>query len=641
VASSSASPRLAAPARSLWRDGRRLGRQLIQERARILTAIALAALTAGGLLHVAGASAEGDAVWQGAVVLLACELAVEVAHTILVERHMGVDTIALVAMVGALALGEELAGVVVGLMFSGGAALENAASERARRELTALVARAPKIARLRVGGDFEEVPIERVQVGDVALVRSGEVIPVDGTVLSAEAVVDTSALSGEPLPVTLEPGMSVLSGSANAGAPFEVRADRPAAESAYAALVRLVEEAQSQRAPFVRMADRYAGIFLPVTLLVAGAAWAASGDAVRALSVVVVATPCPLILAAPVALVSGLSRAAREGVIVKGTPVIETLGQIRTVLFDKTGTLTVGTPEVREIAARPGMDGAELLRLAASVDQFSAHVLGGALVRAAREAGCELSAPADVNEEPGQGIVGTLDGRRVAVGSRAFMRSIGVPAHEIASTALMSTRGSGEAHVMVAIDGHPGGVIGMADALRPDAERIVERLRSEGVRHVAMVSGDRRSVAERVGRELGIDRVYAELSPEEKLRVVRRLREYEELRPVMMVGDGVNDAPALAVADLGVAMGAGGATVSSETADAVITVDRVDRVADALHAGRRALHIARQSVVWGMGASFVAMGAAAAGYLVPVAGALLQEVIDLAVILNALRARRG
>ncbi len=399
--------------------------------------------------------------------------------------------------------------------------------------------------------------------------RTGEVVPVDGTVLSAEAVVDTSTLSGEPLPVTLARGMPVLSGAANAGGPFEVRADRPAAESAYAALVRLVEQAQAQRAPFVRMADRYAGFFLPATLLVAGAAWALSGDSVRALAVVVVATPCPLILAAPIALVSGLSRAARAGVIVKGAGAIETLGEARTVLFDKTGTLTVGTPEVREIVTRGRVQAGELLRLAASVDRMSAHVLGEALVRAAREAELELDMPARVREEPGQGIEGDVDGHRVAVGSRAFLRAAGVPAEEVASATAMSGHGSGEAHVLVGLDGHLGGVIVMADELRADADRIVERLRGEGVRHVAMVSGDRRSVAERIGRELGVDRVYAEQSPQEKLEVVRSLRADPRLRPVMMVGDGVNDAPALALADLGIAMGVAGATVSSETADAV------------------------------------------------------------------------
>jgi heavy metal translocating P-type ATPase len=616
-------------------------RWLVDHRAQILASIALIAIATGFVLHAVGHGSAGQAVWRATVALLSFELAIEVGRTIIVEHSLGVDTIALVAMVGSLALGQELAGVVIGLMFSGGAALEAVASRRARRELTALVQRAPKVAQLRDGDSLREVPVEQLQVGDVVLVRTGEVVPVDGTVLSPEAVVDTSTLSGEPLPETMSRGMAILSGSANAGAPFDVRADRPASDSAYAALVRLVEQAQTQRAPLVRMADRYAGFFLPATLLVAGLAWALSGDPVRGLSVVVVATPCPLILAAPIALVSGLSRAARAGVIVKGAGAIETLGEARTVLFDKTGTLTVGTPEVREILPRDGRTPGEILRLAASVDRLSAHVLGEALVAAAGEAALELTMPTNVAEEPGQGIRGDIDGRHVAVGSRAYMRAAGVPEDEIVGTTVTTTRGSGEAHVLVALDGHVAGVIVMADELRPDAARTVTRLRDEHVRHIAMISGDRRSVAERVGRELAIDRVYGEMSPEDKLGVVRTVRSDPGLHPVIMVGDGINDAPALAIADLGIAMGASGATVSSETADAVITVDRVERVADAVHIGRRSLFIARQSVLTGMGLSLAAMGVAAFGYLPPLAGAIFQEVIDLAVILNALRALRG
>jgi len=614
---------------------------LVEHRAQILAVFAFASIVAGGLLYLIGEGAAGQTVWAVAVAVLAAELTGEVVRTVIVEHSLGVDTIALVAMVGALALGEELAGAVIGLMFSGGSSLEAIASRRARRELTALIQRAPKVAQVRVGERLEEVAVDHVQTGDVVLVRTGEVVPVDGTVMSPEAVIDTSTLSGESLPETVRCGMPVLSGCANAGSPFDVRADRPARESAYAALVRLVEQAQTQRAPMVRMADRYAGFFLPVTLVAAGLAWALSGDPVRALAVVVVATPCPLILAAPIALVSGLSRAARSGVVVKGAAAIETLGEARTVLFDKTGTLTVGTPELREIVTHGGWEAADVLRLAASIDRLSAHVLGEALVAAAEEADLELTLPEQVHEEPGQGIEGRVNGHHVAVGSRAFARTGGVPQAEILSTASTTTRGSGEAHVVVAIDGHVAGVIVMADELRPDADRIVERLRAEGVRHVAMISGDRRSVAERVGRELGVDRVYAEQSPEEKLEVVRRVAADPDLRPVIMVGDGVNDAPALAIADLGIAMGAAGATVSSETADAVITVDRVDRVADAVHTGRRSLHIARQSILAGMGLSIAAMGVAALGYLPPLAGALFQEAVDLAVILNALRALRG
>ena len=613
---------------------------LLEYRDRVLAGIAVTAIAIGGVLHLAGDPVAGHTVWRWAVALLAVELAYEVVRTVVVYHHLGVDTIALVAMVGSLALGEELAGAVIGLMFTGGAALESAASRRARRELTALVARAPTEARRRVGDRIEDVPIARVAAGDVVVVRTGEVVPVDGTVLSGEAVVDTSTLTGEPLPVTVRRGGSVRSGTAAAGVAFELRALRPAAESAYAALVRLVEQAQTQRAPFVRMADRYAGFFLPLTLAMAGLAWGLSGDPVRALAVVVVATPCPLILAAPIALVSGLSRAARVGVIVKGAGAIETLGEARTVLFDKTGTLTVGAPEVRDVITADDNAG-EMLRLAASVDRMSAHVLGEALVRAAADAGLELSMPQDVREEPGQGIAGTVDGHSVAVGSRAFLRASGYASDGMDAARLMRARGSGEAQVLVGVDGRVAAVIVMADELRPDSERIVERLRAEGVRHVAMVTGDRRSVAERTGRQLGVDRVYAEQTPEDKLEVVRRLRDDRALAPVVMVGDGVNDAPALAIADAGVAIGAAGATVSSETADAVITVDRVDRVADALHIGRRSLFIARQSVIAGMTVSIALMVVAAGGYLVPVAGALAQEVVDLAVILNALRALRG
>jgi len=611
---------------------------MLERRAEILAALVLISMAVGGLLIAVGASDTGHVVWAAAVALLALELSFEVGRTVIVEHSLGVDTIALVAMIGALALSEELAGLVIGLMFSGGASLEHIASARARRELTGLVQRAPKVAQLRVDGQLREVSVSDVGVGDVVIVRTGEVVPVDGTMLTDEAVLDTSTLTGEPLPMTLNAGMPVLSGTANAGPPFDVRADRPAAESAYAALVRLVEQAQSQRAPFVRMADRYAGFFLPLTLLIAALAWAVSGEPQRALAVVVVATPCPLILAAPIALVAGISRAARRGVIVKGAGAIETLGEARTVLFDKTGTLTVGTPTVREVVVSGDIEQAEILRLAASVDQLSAHVLGAALVAEANALGMHLSLPNDVTESPGQGIAGSVDGRRVLVGSRAFMVTSGIEPGDLDASRIVTTRGSGEAHVIVAVDSRLCGVIVMADELRPDAQGIVARLKAEGIKHVAMISGDRRSVAERFGRELCIDRVYAEQSPDAKLAVVRSIGTDQALAPTIMVGDGINDAPALAAADLGIAIGASGATISSETAGAVITVDRVDRIVEAVSIGRRSLRIARQSVIAGMTLSFIAMGAAAAGYLPPIGGALLQEGIDLAVILNALRA---
>jgi heavy metal translocating P-type ATPase len=484
------------------------------------------------------------------------------------------------------------------------------------------------------------VPVGSLAVGDVVLVRAGELVPVDGAVQSAEATVDESALTGESLPVSYVRGAVVQSGVANAGDAFELRATRLASESAYANLVRLVRAAETQRAPFIRLADRYAAFFLPLTLAIATAAWIANGDAVRAVAVLVVATPCPLILAAPIAIVSGVSRAARSGVIVKGGTAIERLGEARTVLLDKTGTLTLGAPRVEEVIPFGEWDEEDVLRLAASVDQLSAHVLAEALVHDAERRGLRLAEPGDAFEEPGQGIEGTVEGRPVAVGSIAWLRERGLDPRE-GEAAGDGGEEAGLAKVAVAIDGQLAGVVVMADRLREDARELAGELRATGVERVAMVTGDRRSVAERIAADTGLDRVYAEQSPEDKLDVVRSIRADPELAPVVMVGDGVNDAPALALADVGIAMGGPGATISSDTADAVITVDRIDRVATAVSIGRRSLAIARQSVVFGIGLSLVAMGFAAFGYIPPIAGALLQEGIDVAVILNALRALSG
>jgi len=475
-------------------------------------------------------------------------------------------------------------------------------------------------------------------VGDVVLVRAGELVPVDGVLQSAAATVDESALTGESLPAGHVRGADLPSGIANAGDAFELRATRLASESAYANLVRLVRTAETHRAPFIRLADRYAAIFLPLTLAIAGAAWFASGDAVRAVAVLVVATPCPLILAAPIAIVSGVSRAARIGVIVKGGTAIERLGEARTVLLDKTGTLTLGAPAVQEVIPTGGHDGLEVLRLAASIDQLSAHVLAEGLVHDAERRGLELAEPSDAFEDPGQGMEGTVAGRRVAVGSPTWLQGRGVEIDAAGGLDDGDGSDAGLAKVAVAVDGDLAGIVVMADRLREDARGLAAELRAAGVRQVAMVTGDRRPVAERIAAATGLDRVYAEQGPEDKLDVVRAMRADPRLAPVVMVGDGVNDAPALALADVGIAMGGPGATISSDTADAVITVDRIDRVADAVAIGRRSLGIARQSVVFGIGLSLVAMGFAALGYIAPIGGALLQEGIDVAVILNALRA---
>jgi heavy metal translocating P-type ATPase len=602
-------------------------------RARLLAGIALLGLCVGAVLHLAVGTAPGDVAWIAAEIVVLVPLAWSVARTL---RHgdVGVDAIALIAIVGALALGEYLAGAVVALMMAGGNALEEWADRRARRELTGLVERTPRTARRRRGGRIEEVGADELVPGDLMVVRAGDLIPADGSVAGERAVVDESVLTGEPLPLACHRGDPVRSGTVNAGDAFEAVVVRPSAESAYAALVRLVRAAESEEAPFARLADRYAGIFLPVTLALAGAAWALSGDAVRALAVLVVATPCPLILAAPIAFVCGVSRAARRGVVIKGAGVVERLGRTWAVLLDKTGTVTLGRPEVERVSTEGAVPEDELLRLAASLDQLSAHPFADALVRAARARGLDLELPQHVREDGGQGIEGLVDEHRVDVGSGMWVTSRG-------HAGVTRGNGDGRAEVAVGVDGRLAGTIAVADQLRADAPGLVPALRAAGVEHVALVTGDARPVGERIGYELGVDQVYADQLPADKLDLVRSLHARPGRGSVVMVGDGVNDAPALALADVGVAMSARGATISSETADAVIVVDRVDRVADAIKIGRRSLTIAKQSVLAGMGLSIVAMVLAALGFIPPVAGAILQEGIDVGVILNALRALSG
>jgi heavy metal translocating P-type ATPase len=620
--------------RALHRSGRNAVGVIRSSAGRGVALTALVAVASGLVLAGLGRHRPADGLWAATTAMLVLPLTWSVVRSLL-RRDVGVDAIALFSMAGALALGEYLAGAVIALMLAGGNALEEAANRRARRELTALVERAPRAALVRREGELADVPVDEVAAGEVVLVRAGEVVPVDGMVVSDEAIVDESALTGEPVPVAVRRGDSVRSGTSAAGAAFELRALRPAAESAYAALVRLVKQAEAERAPFVRLADRYAIYFLPATMVVAGVAWTISGDPVRALAVFVVATPCPLILAAPIALISGLSRTAHAGVVVKGAGAIEQLGGARSVLLDKTGTVTLGHPELDRVVTTDGLPPDETLRLAASVDRLSSHPLARALVDAAEQRNLPLTIPADVEERFGSGVLGTVDDHRVLVGSAGWLGHHGIDPR------LPADVDDGDAKVLIAVDDHLAGVALIGDRLRDDSTDLVRKLREVGVRHIALATGDKQAVATTVGERLGVDRVYSEQTPEQKVEIVRTLRERPELRRVVMVGDGINDAPALALADVGIAMGSAGATVSSETADAVVLVDRVERVADAIRICRRAIHIARQSVLVGLGLSLAAMAIAAAGYLPPVQGALLQEAIDISVILNALRALRG
>jgi heavy metal translocating P-type ATPase len=611
-----------------------------QAKDRALPLIALTAIVSGGALWLLGRERAADIAWASGAAVVLVPLVLTTIRSLL-RADVGVDAIALVAIVWALALGEFLAAAIVALMMSGGAALEAWAAGRARRELRLLVERAPRIAHRYVDGAIEEVSVDALEPGDIVAVRAGEVVPADGTVEADDAVLDESALSGEPLPVTIARYGRVRSGTANAGDTFDLRVTRAADESAYAAIVRLVQAAETDRPHFTRLADRYAAYFLPFSLAVAGIAWLAAGDSKRGLAVMVVATPCPLILAAPIAFVAGLSRAARAGVIVKGGGALERLGAARTVLLDKTGTITLGQPELERIVTLGALSADEALRLAASLDQLSAHVLAESLVDSAHQRGLALALPTAVKEEPGRGIVGLVEGRQVAVGSSAWLEGNGYEGVRERARDQDDGDQAGRAKVLVGVDGALEAVLVMGDHLRPGADTLARELHDAGIEHVALVTGDRPEVAAEVARSVGIDHVYAEQTPEAKLDVVRAVRGRPGLRNVVMVGDGINDAPALALADVGIAMAGKGATISSETADVVITVDHAGRIALSVQIGRRSLAIARQSVLYGLGLSVAAMIVAALGYLPPVWGALFQEVIDVAVILNALRALRG
>jgi heavy metal translocating P-type ATPase len=601
-------------------------------RAAALLALALAGLAGGLVARLAGATRLGDGLLALTVAAELVPLAVSVGRA-LARRQPGVDLIALLAMAGALALGELLAGAVIAVMLASGRLLEAYAGERAQRELRALLERAPRTVHRYQDGGLASPPLDQVRPGDRLLVKPGEVVPVDGLVKGPAAVLDESALTGEAELMERGVGDRVRSGVVNAGPPFDLEATSTAATSTYAGILRLVEQAQASRAPFVRLADRYALAFVPLTLAVAATAWLVSGEATRALAVLVVATPCPLILAAPVAIVAGISRAARRGIVVKSGGALERLAAGRVLLFDKTGTLTAGAPVVAEVQAADG-DGDELLGLAASLDQLSQHVLAGAIVRAAAERHLPLVFPAEVEEEPGRGVRGRVGGHRVAVGKAAWAAA-GQPLPSWARRLRRRGALEGFSTIFVAVDGNLAGALAVHDPIRPDATRTLRDLRRAGVRRMVLVTGDHPDAAELVGAAVGVDQVLAERSPAEKVDAARRER---AAGPTIMVGDGVNDAPALAAADVGVAMGARGATASSEAADVVLVVDRFDRLTEAIEVARRSRRIALQSVLAGMGLSLAAMGVAAAGLLAPVAGAVLQEGIDVAVIANALRA---
>ena len=584
---------------------------------------------AGIVLALAGAGSAVAWIFSGYALAVAAWQAVGMVRDIL-RGHWGLDILAVTAIVATVLVGEYIASLIVVLMLTGGEALEDYANRRAKRELDALLSRAPQLAHRMEGGEIVDVPVGEVLPGDVLLVRPSEIVPVDATLRSVETSVDESSITGESVPVEKHTGDALVSGSVNGQSAVEVIATATAADSQYQQIVALVAEAAASKAPVVRLADRYAVPFTVFSLLLAGVAWWLSGDPVRFAEVLVLATPCPLLIAAPVAFIGGMSRSARNGIIVKGGGVLEQLASARTAVFDKTGTLTHGAPELVAIRPEHGFSEHELLAAVASAEQYSSHVLAASMISAARERGLPLTEAEWAREAATNGVEAKIAGRVVVVGKFAFVANL-------APDAVRTEIGPGELAVYVAIDGRFAGALLASDRLRENARATLERLDRLGVHRTVMLTGDAQATADHIAAELGITTVRAECLPADKVDEVRAITE----RPVIMVGDGVNDAPVLAASDVGIAMGAKGATAASESADAVILVDDISRTAKAVEIGRDTVRIALQSIWIGIIVSVGLMIVAAFGAIPATVGALLQEVVDLVTILAALRAIGG
>jgi len=543
------------------------------------------------------------------------------------EKTMGSDVLAVLSLIGTFITSEFFAMAIISLMLATGRLLESWAEGQAERELSALVSRIPRqTRRVAADGSLHEIDVEEIQIGDHILVRTGEILPVDGLLLG-DAVIDESALTGEPLPHRKSAGAFLLSGVVNAGSPFTLEAVNTAATSTYAGIIALVREAQRKSAPSIRLANKWAVRFVPLALAIAGGAWIVTGEFSRAVAVLVAATPCPLILAVPIAVVSGLSVTAKHGAIIKSGAILETLAKARIVLLDKTGTLTYGGPEINSIDSDPEFTSQQILQMAASVDQYSSHVVAQSLVKGAKARNIELLPVVGLHEKLGHSMSGRVAGSHIAVGQLA---------DEVPSW----RKAIDELEVGVYRNNQLIGIIGMTDPIRDESHQMLTDLRDSGVVEIAMLTGDKREVAERVAEAIGITKVFSELTPQRKLEIAR---EYisQKAGVVVIVGDGINDAPALALADVGVAMGARGATAASEAADVVIVEDSIDRLAVAISIAKNSMKKASEAVAIGMGLSLIAMFAGAFGFANASQGALIQEVIDVIAILWALTALRG
>lgn len=593
-----------------------------------LFSLTVFAIIIGLILQLTGLGTAAQWLLSAVAIITALPLLWDMFEDVRSGRY-GIDILAITAIVAAVILGEYWAAIVVALMLTGGESLEDYAQHRARSELDTLIKNSPRTAQVIRKGKTLKVKVSELHVGDKILINAGDAVPADAMVLEGSASFDESSLTGESLPQSKEKGNQLLSGSINLDGSIQAKVTAAAEDSQYQQIIKLVRSAANTQAPFVRLAERYSIPFTILAFSIAGGLWVLTGDSMRFLQVIIVATPCPLLLAAPIALISGMSRASKYGIIVKTGAAMERMAEARTIAFDKTGTLTRGEFEVTSIAAASGHTKDEVLGLAASIEQGSNHVIAKAIVAEAHSKGVKLTKAKHIKETAGKGLFTSLKGQEIVVGRLAYLNEHGV---ELPSN--LKVDNTAKTTVYVAVDGAMIGAISLSDELRDEAKSTLARLRAMGIKNIMLITGDNQGAAKHAAKQLGIDEVHAEALPVDKLGVLDHTKE----RPLIFVGDGVNDAPILTAADVGVALGAKGSTAASESADMVIMVDDIGRVATAFEIAQRTFKIARQSILIGIGLSVGLMVLFATGKFSPLTGAILQEVVDVFVIFNALRA---
>ena len=600
-----------------------------------IPALALVSLVVGSILYWGlGIPILARWIWIATLVIGGIPVVVDSVEGML-KRHFASDIVAMLAILAALALNDAFPGVIIVLMQTGGKALEDYAYKRASSSLDELLARSPRIAHVRRDDTVEDIDVTQVHVGDILVVRPGDIVPVDGHISSQNrAQIDESMLTGEPLPKSKIGGDKVYSGTVNAGDAFEMTAGASSGQSQYAKVVDLVRKAQQEKAPLQRLADRYAVWFTPITIAMGAVGWAITGELQTILAVLVVATPCSLIFATPVAIISGINKAAKKGIIVKHGAAMEQIGKAQVAVFDKTGTITYGTPEVERIICLDGISEEELLYKAASLEQLSSHPVAQMLVAKGRERFASLSIPQNFHEIAGAGVEGDVNGDHVLVGSRSAIRDS--YSTQVASLA-KGIDSNGKMFAFIVINGSAKGIVVFADRMRPGVLSMIDNLKALGIKRTVMLTGDTIENSQAIAKQADLTDFKANLFPEEKVSAVRELK--DKYQNIIMVGDGINDAPALASASVGVAMGARGTAISAEAADIVLLVDDITKVSEVVNISDRTIRIAKQSIFVGLGLSFALMVVASFGLIPPSIGALLQEALDVTVILNALRAR--